>query len=80
MYGSCGSKDRPVFTIEPSEDEKTKNAEKTPFLLRRSFLPSAMSTVSLTMRKDQAYINTIKLKYIVCFIYNFTSNVLSYRN
>lgn len=52
MYGSCDLKARPVFTIEPSRKCEGKPAEKTPFISRASFLPSAMSTVSMTMRKD----------------------------
>ena len=58
MYGACGSKERPVFTIEPS-GSKEKDEEKTPFLLRSSFLPSAMSTVSMTMRKVKIIIDTL---------------------
>ena len=52
MYGSCVLKDRPVFTIEPLPECEGKPVEKTPFISRASFLPSAMSTVSMTMRQD----------------------------
>ena len=58
MYGACGSKERSVFTIEPSGVQE-KDEEKTPFLLRSSFLPSAMSTVSMTMRKVKIIIDTL---------------------
>ena len=59
MYGTCNSKDSPVFVIDTPKCE-SKSAEKIPFLSRKYLLPTTMSTVSLTMRKESNTIDITK--------------------